>query len=359
MNKKKLSSKKKSKMEIGSWNTSFDYRLAPCNSTKEIADARKWFVVRKQLFFYYGKDKLVNDSMLRHALKLAASCKHPDAKFLCSSIGSVKTLAEARAGLTGHDARSLCFIALFGDSIDMALLRQTSDAGYSFAQATLARLFAFDPAFTSVAARESASVAARELAFQLATLSANQGDRDGYHLLARFYDTGVGCRADKNLVLCNLRWAAYLQDEYALVSLRWKLNYLDPERWFWTGNFGFDCSFYQEYRGRIEDWRAKSGSLLQRNLSVVVFEIGRALALFPRFRFIKEEADHAEAVEYYHRQSNSCRAAINQWCLIAIRINSKINRDIRKKIALLIWASRNNSFYGLETEEASTKKRRK
>ena len=89
------------------------------------------------------------------------------------------------------------------------------------------------------------------------------------------------------------------------------------------------------------------------------FEIGRALALFSLLQIDEQETNHAVAVDFFRYQSGCCRAAIDQWCLIATRMNAKINRDIRKKIALLIWASRNNSFYGLETEEASTKKRRK
>lgn len=317
--------------------SSFDYRLASCNSSKEIAQSRKWFDIRSMLIpDWHHENTADDDKSLCHALKLCASCEYPDAKLLTTLLGNVKTLAEARACLADqedHDPRLLCFAALFSNPVDMARLRKASDAGNSFAQVRLAKL--------------SSGVEQR---LALATLSANQGDREACDLLAHFYETGrVVCSSP---MLFYLRWAAYLHDEFALGKMCGKLDYLDPESWFWKGHragFGWDPSYFASHRNVIEDWQ--SGSIVTQlrnggrvlNQNPVVFEIGRALALYSLLQINNDNA--AAAVAFFRYQSNCYRAAIDQWCLIALRINVKVNKDIRKKVALLVWASRNESLY--------------
>ena len=51
------------------------------------------------------------------------------------------------------------------------------------------------------------------------------------------------------------------------------------------------------------------------------------------------------AVAFFIAQCAAARAAVDTWCLMARRINSKVNRDIRKKIGLLIWEARELANY--------------
>ena len=43
------------------------------------------------------------------------------------------------------------------------------------------------------------------------------------------------------------------------------------------------------------------------------------------------------AVAFFTAQCAAARRAVDAWCLMALRINSKVNRDIRKKIGMMIW----------------------
>ena len=65
------------------------------------------------------------------------------------------------------------------------------------------------------------------------------------------------------------------------------------------------------------------------------------------------------AVAFFSFQCAAARAAVDTWCLLARRINSKVNRDIRKKIGMLIWEARElgNYMENSADEVASQSKR--
>lgn len=42
-----------------------------------------------------------------------------------------------------------------------------------------------------------------------------------------------------------------------------------------------------------------------------------------------------QAIDFFTAQCGAARKAVDTWCLMAVRINSKVNRDIRKKIGML------------------------
>ena len=98
-----------------------------------------------------------------------------------------------------------------------------------------------------------------------------------------------------------------------------------------------------------------------QNPKRTVFEIGRVLAMLPQLRKIERDEEENFAILFFCHQSNCCRAAIDQWCLIALRVNNQINKDIRKKVSLLVWASRNESesLFDLETSNRRLKKIKK
>ena len=51
------------------------------------------------------------------------------------------------------------------------------------------------------------------------------------------------------------------------------------------------------------------------------------------------------AVAFFTFQCSAARAAVDAWCLIARRINDQVNKDIRKKIGMLIWEMRELALY--------------
>ena len=64
------------------------------------------------------------------------------------------------------------------------------------------------------------------------------------------------------------------------------------------------------------------------------------------------------AREFFDKQSIAARKAVDTWCLMACRINSKVNRDIRKKIGMMIWEARDQAEYDVDqkllTKEETT-----
>ena len=51
------------------------------------------------------------------------------------------------------------------------------------------------------------------------------------------------------------------------------------------------------------------------------------------------------AVDFFSFECAAARAAVDTWCLIARRINDQVNKDIRKKIGMLIWETRELALY--------------
>ncbi|MBX9636402.1 MAG: hypothetical protein K2Q45_02485 [Nitrosomonas sp.] len=50
-------------------------------------------------------------------------------------------------------------------------------------------------------------------------------------------------------------------------------------------------------------------------------------------------------LQYNKDQCNAARKAVDTWCLFALRMNGKVNRDIRKKIGMLVWKARKEGDY--------------
>ena len=58
------------------------------------------------------------------------------------------------------------------------------------------------------------------------------------------------------------------------------------------------------------------------------------------------------ALAFFSFQCASARAAVDAWCLMTRRINGTVNRDIRKKIGMLIWEARELAEYKEEKRSA-------
>ena len=352
-------------MERGS---PFDYRVEPHQASEEIMHMREWLDIRSCL------ERCFDEESLCKILKRAATCEHPDAVFLTKVIGNASNTCEVTEMLINdadktEDPRSLCFSAVFFDprldKVRFKRLKQAADAGYAYAQIKVAEELFKNPA-------EHAS------ALALATQSAHQGDSAAYEFFAEAYRFGRLLAADEQKMLFYFRWVCYLQDQNGICIDEY-LEELDPERWFWLGRRA-SSRWSQTYLSVIVEFRTKKKQIDSQKARLfgvkerkkyqdprgAVFEIGRALALVPQLREKKRdekeefgrvvfmlpelckadrEREEEFAIRFFRYQSGCCRAAIDQWCLIATQMNAKINRDIRKKIALLIWASRNESVY--------------
>ncbi len=97
-------------------------------------------------------------------------------------------------------------------------------------------------------------------------------------------------------------------------------------------------------------------------VSLSVFMIGRALSghidtekreIFGRNQnFDSQIVPANRALDFFTAQCAAARGAVDTWCLMAVRINSKVNRDIRKKIGMMIWEAREQADYAVTTTEA-------
>ena len=113
-------------------------------------------------------------------------------------------------------------------------------------------------------------------------------------------------------------------------------------------------------RGRPREFLFNFDSVVNRFesdllLAPAVFMIGRALEgrINTERKTIFGESSNYDslivpanrAVAFFLFQCAAARAAVDTWCLMACRINSKVNRDIRKKIGMLIWEARELGNY--------------
>ena len=277
---------------------------------------------------------------VKHALELASTCQHPDAQWLSKIFAGkdVTTKEEAREVFLAHEAdpRALCFAALVSwEDEDEARLRRAAEMGFAFAQADVSGLWG----------------TSNEEKFSLSLRASLQGERDGFYVLGYCYRDGLGCERDVVKAKDNYLLAAKLTRVDAVVQCGQLLNESDPQRWYWLG--------LAAARGNPGSFLSDFGSVVDRfnsdlSLAPVVFMIGRGLkghvnaerkTIFAQ-HYQSSRIDPANrAVAFFSFQGTAARAAVDTWCLMAVRINGKVNRDIRKKIGMLIWEARELGNY--------------
>jgi hypothetical protein len=299
----------------------------------DLALKLEWYEIRD---FLLGQNYKKRD--VRRALELASTCRHPDAQWLTSVCAGkdVKTKQEAKAVfLALDDVRALCFAALVDKkNVDLPRLRRSAEMGFAFAQTWMS--FYTDD-FEH---------------FIFASRAAAQGERDGFYLIGVCYEKAVGCEKDLEKARENYLFAARMDHVDAMESYGLRLNEEDPQRWHWWGH-----AATRKVPGNFLDFFVITVHDFDRNpsLAPVVFMIGRALR-----GHIDAEKRHMfgynmcfdstiglanQAVEFFTAQCAAARKAVDTWCLMAVRINSKVNRDIRKKIGMMIWELREQADY--------------
>jgi len=138
----------------------------------------------------------------------------------------------------------------------------------------------------------------------------------------------------------------------------------DPQRWHWwglaaaRGSAWYFLHFFPSLVSRFES---------DPFLAPAVFMIGRALRghIDTAKRQIFGESHDFDscigpanrAIDFFTAQCAAARKAVDAWCLMAVRINSKVNRDIRKKIGMMIWELREQADYAVIERDGGGVKR--
>jgi len=250
----------------------------------------------------------------------------------------VKTREEAREVFLAQgndDARALCFAALVDENdLDEKLLRRSAEMGFALAQAWM---------FFLTEGLECFSFASR---------AAAQGERDGFLYLGRCYRNGDGCDLDLEKAKENYLLAAKMDFVQAMLYYGEFLDDSDPQRWHWLG--------LAAARGDASRFLTNFPSLVicfesDRSLAPAVLAIGRALRghideetkeIFGDTSTFDSRIGPANrAIDFFTAQCAAARKAVDAWCLIARRVDGLINKDVRKKIGMLIWEARDLALY--------------
>jgi len=290
----------------------------------------QWYEIRDALL---GQNSVKQDVV--RAFELAAACPHPEARWLTNAVTGkdVKSKEEAReafSALGESDARGLCFAGLLSGNVPR--FRRSAELGYAFAQAWMAWR------------------AEGQERFAFASQAAAQGERDGFYWLGSCYELRDGCQQDLDKAKENYLLAAALNHVDGMLAYASRLSQSDPQRWRWLGAAaaqGSTSTFFRNMSGMLNRFSWDS------SLAPAVFAIGRALKGHVDNQTGKIFGERGDidaanrAVEFFTRQCAAARCAVDVWCLIARRVDRLVNKDIRKKIGLIIWEAREQANYPL------------
>ena len=287
-------------------------------------------------------------SRFHEAVSKMKSSEHRDAVWL-SGILSSGSSSSLCAILKAHqnDPRAKCFLGILKE--DMTMIKEV---GYEFAQCVVMFPFMYKN-FADNRDPLAHDPALRQQTEQWRKTAAEKGEPEAILSYVRGQDEKVR----RNMI----RFAASLGHLEAMSALMKSEDQM--EAWFW----------------RLSVWETGIARQGLSNLdfvfrSVVPFATRRFLTgadpaleariifLFGRFMDEKNLSHSKQKVfggrhshltfklavwarEFFDMQCRAARKAVDMWCLIAARINSKVNRDIRKKIGMMIWEARELADY--------------
>ena len=289
----------------------------------------EWYKIR-DLFF--GMNSMQQDIML--ALQLAKACKYPDAEYLvkmCENAQTPKEVKKVFKHSGWNDARALCFSFQFriGTLQNMSSnLERSSNLGYAWAQSILSW-------YSSTCNP-----------FEFASLSARQGERDGFYILGSLFQSGKKCIASTSKAKNNWLIASNLGCVYAMASLADILPESSAQAWSFrsrAAKLGYTFQF-----------SARFDQIVKNNpQNDVLFIIGQTLhgniheherLIFKRTAYLHVITGSAKkAVAFYLHQIESYRNAVLEWIKVGRKL--KVCRDIRKVIGMLIWNTRGEALY--------------
>ncbi|MBX9636671.1 MAG: hypothetical protein K2Q45_03880 [Nitrosomonas sp.] len=298
----------------------------------------QWFDIRE--FFSDHKRKFEN---ILKFIELAKQCPHPDAQWFAKVFDGIHVDSFAVVEnilLQTNNARGICFAALISSKYD----RQTqfvkaAEMGYAFAQAICAiryfRCFGLG----------IGNVEQTQKAFSWALEAACQSEREAFVALGYFYELQKDKEKERENILKAARLGCFQSMEtYARYFDLW-----DVRRWDWwclaaSKNYGQSCL-------KI---KLVNVIFLPTTPLPMIFRVGRVmkghvdalrLTIFNCLTIGVEVDAAQQAIEVYDKQCKSARLAVDAWCIFALRMNNKINRDVRKKIGMLVWNCRDTTAY--------------
>jgi hypothetical protein len=275
---------------------------------------------------------------VKRALELAAASEHPQCQWLTELFArkTVKTADDARDVFLSDEKRppqpaSLCFVPLFSQPVDEALLRQSAELGYCLAQARMVGWMRGDEMFL------------------FAKSAASQREREGFHWRGFCCESGIGCDQDLQKAREFFLVAAQLGHIYSMNAFGRLLDASDPQRWLWWGRaavLGESRWFLYYFSRSVEKFNSGSGN------AASVFQIGKALnghvsvehgTIFGLNNKFDNRIGHANSAISFYLQCAACRRAVDAWSVCAARIG--VVKDIRVLIGKLVWETRVLALY--------------
>ncbi len=270
-------------------------------------------------------------------MKLAASCSHPDAEWLCRVCAGrvVHDRLEALAlffGAGPGDVKALTFASLLTPTFDTDGLRIAADAGYAFAQARMAM-----------------QVPAGEVRFHYASLSASQKERDGYFALGTSY-LDAGGEESLDFAKENFLAAAKLLHVFAMTKYGDLLGNSSPTKWEYyalAAAHGHPTPFIASFQSQTESsvvfviGKALVGKVERRGRGFPIEVVIMGVHRFDQRSVLLDAANRA--IQHYQNQVEAAKKAVHAWSLVAIRL--KIVKDMRVLIAKAVWERRWEANY--------------
>ena len=297
----------------------------PLASPKDypVALVKEWYKIRDM---FCGENFVERD--IPKAIELASTCLYPDAQWLTAACAgkNVKTKKDALeifSALDPNDARALCFVWNCGQkNVDHETVIRAAELGFAYAQSHASRIF--------IDGRNRT----------MATLSALQGERDGFGMLGFLFgrDENMQKAKENYLLACNLGcvWSMYHIGQCFHAS--------DPQRWKWFGCAAKNGCPWEFVSYFVEQVKLHNHA--------VTFAIGQALIGYlnvdrsihcEKDVFETRLADAKKAVAFYQSQLKASRRAVDTWTMVAKRLN--VCRDIRKLIGQQVWSAREEALY--------------
>jgi hypothetical protein len=331
--------------------------LTDINTCEDLPVLLEWFRARD---VFLGSNN--QERSFSRGIALATCCLHKDAKWLVEVVtrnGMPANLLDARNMFQAEredDPLALCFAALLGWRFDFELLCKAAHLGCALAQGSLAFGFFylhFGPP-NYVRARFWAEQAAAQL------------EPQGFFVLGQCYDRGVGVAMNKAKSLEVLKQAAELGyvDAFHCCATFYRSD--EPEFFFWLGKFCYCARGYLQEKEAVaflaEAMKRIRDLVRNPELGSVVFQIGASLqghvladrhTVFGRSESEIRYAAAVRAVGMHEIWCKKARVAVETWSVVAMRYS--VCKDIRLKIARLIWESRKEALHLNELQWDTTR----
>lgn len=300
-----------------------------------------------------------NAPKLEAAFDLAEKSKHADALWFCGLFAGKNVRQQRRAGrnqrfeifddlvlsvLEVHraDPRALCFLGILQG--DQSMIKKAADMGNGFAKIAYVQ----PTVYTRFAVDRDRNLSEQDY-WSLIRAAAQQGEPDAIYEL---------CLREKTTEKRNsmILFAAQMGRISAMIEMETMSERDPPMRWFWRMTLIKEFTIRSDMVSDL--WKCLTAFFNNKEVSLAssVFVIGRFLQekavldytdqkVYSRKESLENFSLAIEATDFFRSQCISARKAVDAWCLMACRINNKINRDIRKKIGMLIWDARNLAQY--------------